>query len=619
MRLLHTTTGQFHEVDDGKLEDVQFAILSYMYAYDKEVELSFKDLRAIQQEYGRHATPRTSPTSYPILSPTSPPAPHASVSPALSSILSSEQPRSGCVLDDYRMPPKIRNACTTARNDNLDYIWINSCCVDDDSTLESSEAIRMTFHRFSRAAVCYAYLADVSDLDTAGIRPQDSRIRRSRWFTRGWTLQELIAPKSLVFVSQNWTPLGTKQDLAEMIAQITGIEESVLTHRKQPSDVSVARRMFWASRRRATRVEDEAYSLMGLFGVDIEPVYGEGHQAFFRLQQAILLRTQDQSLFAWEIPSTLDEQRKVLFPMHFRVEAPPPVLDSALFARSPSDFAGSHDIDSFVRDRALGSEMADGAQYTFTPYGLRTRVPLIPTDSFLEELKIETSPPWLRLAILACGPTLNGEKHFVALLLSHDQEASPFDINVLIPLARLHQNSPTDKFSLKRLVTISQSSLASCIHRQSLHHETIHLSSPDYVAESVVTVKRSMATLSKHSYERLRARGYVVKDESIGTLWFPLRRLTLSKADMIFEVEYGSTRHGDEAAIYLVVKECPPLTGGVLGRCSHVVPGSTHWVHNWTLTEFHLTPSWILSFGLECIPASWSYRLNVIETALDTV
>ncbi|KAI1794543.1 hypothetical protein LXA43DRAFT_995504 [Ganoderma leucocontextum] len=621
MRLLHTTTGDFHEVDDDKLEEFRYAILSHMYAWNKEPELSYKDFRTIQEDYRYSASPAPlSPTTSDITLPQPSPQPHPSIFAISSSSSSPHFPQSTAILDDPRVSSKIREACRIARTDNYDYIWINTCCINDDNTLESSEAIHATFRRFSKAAICYVYLADVPEADNPSMRSVGSPFHFSRWFTRGWTLQELISPKNLVFASQNWQRLGTKEGLAEVISEITGIDEEILTHCKLYSDVSVARRMYWASRRRTTRVEDEAYSLMGLFGVTIQPMYGEGHQAFFRLQQEILMRTQDQSLFAWGTRSpALHYPRADADPNHPPLTHFPPhrdVQDSTLFARSPSDFANSRAVDRVSHDSILDSKL--GLQYAFTPYGLRTQLPLIPLSSLVDgSAVVPTYQASLHLAILACGLTLDGARHFVSLLLSHDQEPSPFGINVLIP--KILRGSPGPECSRIRLITIPHSLVESYTIRQSMCTHTVHLSSPDYVSESLVTVKTTMASLSQRSYKRLQERGYTVEDTGIGTLWFPLRRLTLSKGDVVFEVEYGSTRHGNEAAVQLVVKQCPPLGSTASSVAPCVEPGSTHWVHSWRLTEFHLKDSLILSFGLECLPTSRSYYLNVIETAVDEV
>ncbi|RPD62386.1 HET-domain-containing protein, partial [Lentinus tigrinus ALCF2SS1-6] len=196
-----------------------------------------------------------------------------------------------------RLSPKIRDSCAVARLDGHLWLWIDTCCIDKTSSAELSEAINSMFTWYANSATCYAFLHDVSDVEEPF--RSDSSLRQSEWFTRGWTLQELIAPQLVVFVSQEWRVLGTKHSMAEVVADVTGIEVDILMNTKSLDDISIARRMSWASRRKTTRLEDEAYSLMGIFGVHMPTIYGEGRDAFIRLQEEILKRSPDQSLFAW--------------------------------------------------------------------------------------------------------------------------------------------------------------------------------------------------------------------------------------------------------------------------------------------------------------------------------
>ncbi|KAI0369844.1 HET-domain-containing protein [Pilatotrama ljubarskyi] len=192
---------------------------------------------------------------------------------------------------------KIRKFCYFARSVGYKYVWIDTCCIDKSSSSELSEALNSMYSWYANALMCYAFLDDVrGDEDP---RAEESTFRRSRWFTRGWTLQELLAPRSVVFLSHQWQLIGSNLAFADVIEAITGIERGVLTHQQPLHDVSVARRMSWASRRTTTRIEDRAYSLMGIFNVYMPTVYGEGNRAFTRLQEEILKQLQDQSIFAW--------------------------------------------------------------------------------------------------------------------------------------------------------------------------------------------------------------------------------------------------------------------------------------------------------------------------------
>jgi hypothetical protein len=124
-------------------------------------------------------------------------------------------------------------------------------------------------------------------------------LKRCQWFTRGWTLQELLAPQWVVFLADDWTQIGTKATLANEITAITGI-----THLFNFQDASIAQKMSWAADRQTTRLEDQAYCMMGLFDVNMALIYGEGKKAFIRLQLEILSKSDDESIFAWESPKS---------------------------------------------------------------------------------------------------------------------------------------------------------------------------------------------------------------------------------------------------------------------------------------------------------------------------
>ncbi|KAI1858339.1 uncharacterized protein JN550_012789 [Neoarthrinium moseri] len=192
---------------------------------------------------------------------------------------------------------KIRGLCAEAGQKQLDFVWIDTCCIDKKSSSELSEAINSMFQWYKGSQTCFVYLEDVSaeDLPSAA----DSSFRRSRWFTRGWTLQELLAPKRVLFYDCDWRFIGIRMNMRDLIAEITGIKERFIEDAKGDFHAGVAEKLCWASHRRTTRREDEAYCLMGLFGINMPLLYGEGSNAWRRLQEEIIKATSDQSILAW--------------------------------------------------------------------------------------------------------------------------------------------------------------------------------------------------------------------------------------------------------------------------------------------------------------------------------
>lgn len=314
---------------------------------------------------------------------------------------------------------KVDGCCTQAARDGLDYVWIDTCCIDKSSSAALSEAINSMFAWYRDSVVCYAFLADVPDDgngtggggheggrargksgsddngandDTSsddgfkGYGP-DSAFAKSRWFTRGWTLQELLAPDNVVFFSASWSVIGSKirpdpaitgrllpnPSTGQMAREIRALP----TITGIPGDcfnvswpdfrtASVAQKMSWAAGRKTTRREDRAYSLLGIFGVNMPMLYGEGDNAFVRLQEEILRLTDDQSLLAWGFG------------------LPPTTYGHNLLARSPDDFSKCGSIESRRR--------ASDRHYTMTNKGLH--IVLATRDLF--------EPYTSSLALLTC-------------------------------------------------------------------------------------------------------------------------------------------------------------------------------------------------------------------------
>ncbi|KAI1177690.1 hypothetical protein F4777DRAFT_540997 [Nemania sp. FL0916] len=196
------------------------------------------------------------------------------------------------------------------------------------------------FQWYKSSEVCYTYLNDVSD-------NIESNLERCRWVARGWTLQELLAPREVVFYSRDWQYLGTRSKLSAHIARITGIDEAYLTG-KSLSKACIAHRMSWAAKRTTTRKEDMAYCLLGIFDVNMSLIYGEGQKAFRRLQEVLIREyPEDHSLFAWgtivkRLPSQIDDSSQIWENNPIRYE--PDKANEKFFgllAESPHDFKNS--------------------------------------------------------------------------------------------------------------------------------------------------------------------------------------------------------------------------------------------------------------------------------------
>jgi hypothetical protein len=184
---------------------------------------------------------------------------------------------------------KIRFCADRAWRDGLQFCWVDTCCIDKSNSVELQEAINSMFRWYRDASKCYVYLADVSTStgNTVDESCWEPAFQKSRWFTRGWTLQELIAPTSVEFFSKEGVPIGTRKSLKYKIHQITGLPLTVLQG-SQLSSFGISERLAWVEKRETTRKEDKAYSLLGLFSIHMPLIYGEGEtEAFRRLRKEI--------------------------------------------------------------------------------------------------------------------------------------------------------------------------------------------------------------------------------------------------------------------------------------------------------------------------------------------
>lgn len=221
---------------------------------------------------------------------------------------------------------KIEFCATQTRQDGIRYFWVDTCSIDKANHVQLSEAITSMFRWYRSAVKCYVYLSDVEVGEYEDHNSVQTAFRDSRWFKRGWTLQELLAPQSVEFFSREGVFLGDKRTLELQIHEITNIPIDAL--RGCPlSQFSVSERMRWAANRETKKREDKAYCLLGIFDVSMSLRYGEGDKAFERLQKKIYGSSRgrdgpflfanhsdaeegsDQELIAWLAPARAEESQ----------------------------------------------------------------------------------------------------------------------------------------------------------------------------------------------------------------------------------------------------------------------------------------------------------------------
>ncbi|KAI0191471.1 heterokaryon incompatibility protein-domain-containing protein [Xylaria flabelliformis] len=267
---------------------------------------------------------------------------------------------------------KILGACRIARTFNLEYLWVDTCCIDKSRSAELDESINSMFSWYEGAEVCLVYLEDYMSIDKRYI--DTDAFRQCRWFKRVWTLQELLAPQTVYFYDKSWDIIGDKPYLRALLSDVTHVETDFLEKRVSLQTASVAKRMSWAAGREATREEDKAYSLLGIFGVNMPLIYGERSKSFIRLQEEILKEIDDHSIFAWK--EDANKRRETVITKCGDPNCEDPECDASvcanprcrngtcttpglagrqirgLLATSPNDFASSGNITSFPQAKA---------------------------------------------------------------------------------------------------------------------------------------------------------------------------------------------------------------------------------------------------------------------------
>jgi hypothetical protein len=209
---------------------------------------------------------------------------------------------------------KIRFCAQQAKRDGIDHFWVDTCCIDKANHTELSEAINSMFRWYQNADRCYVFLPDVEGKSSA----EDSRpssewktvFKASRWFTRGWTLQELLAPRSVEFFSKDGARIGDKDSLKQTIHEVTEIPVKALSG-SDLSEFDIDERFKWAQGRHTTRGEDEAYCLLGILGCYLPLIYGEGKEsALKRLRRQIRETREDFTTPSVDDAEILNQSRQ---------------------------------------------------------------------------------------------------------------------------------------------------------------------------------------------------------------------------------------------------------------------------------------------------------------------
>lgn len=350
MRLINVHSHEIREFHEGSIP--RYAILSHTWG-EPEDEVTFQDIARL----------------------------HQSVS---TSLFSSSLEATATEIRRKPGVEKILFTCQQAKEDGLEWAWVDTCCIDKTSSAELDESITSMYRWYDQSTQCYAYLSDVPYGLVGDLF--DSRLRASRHFTRGWTLQELIAPRRLTFFGQAWKRLGTRSSHSKIIHDITKVPERLLKYDLGSpfSDLrrySAAQKMSWAAGRKCKKIEDVAYCLLGLFDIYMPLQYGEGSRSFVRLQEEIFRKTEDHSLFAWTgtAESGLLECQTV----------------ESIFASSPLHFINSGDIVNF-------HEQLGPPAHT-TTHGVKIHLPVEHgMGSLAQTYPVSYGRPVLR-AVLNCG------------------------------------------------------------------------------------------------------------------------------------------------------------------------------------------------------------------------
>ncbi|KAI1654362.1 HET-domain-containing protein [Daldinia decipiens] len=295
--------------------------------------------------------------------------------------------RDGSYLEEGSGFTKIRGFCAKVSLDwghLISWVWIDTCCIDKSSSAELSEAINSMFRWYRRSSMCFAYLSDVEY--SGSLDDENLAFRYSRWHTRGWTLQELLAPRVMQFCDKSWNTIGDKYTLAGTIAEVTNIPIQFLRRGQSVHEATIAQRISWASARVTSRKEDMAYCLLGLLDINMPLLYGEGDKAFIRLQEELVRTTYDHTILAWGLNCPMP---RISYPA-----LPFPTC----FANSPAAFrAWDPEITSII----------GGKHYSQTNLGIYIDLRITKFENYKN----------MGLAFLDCGPVGRDPSQVVGLPL----------------------------------------------------------------------------------------------------------------------------------------------------------------------------------------------------------
>ena len=234
--------------------------------------------------------------------------------------------------------PKILSFCDEARKDGCGWVWVDTCCIDKTSSAELTEAINSMWRWYAQAKACYVYMSDVEPAKSSqSATPLRERLKKTAWFTRGWTLQEMLAPAKEMFFDSEWNLLGDRDEepLSGLLHDFTGVKKHFFGNLAKIKTATVAERMLWVSKRETSRLEDIAYCMLGIFDVYMPLIYGEGLNAFQRLQQEIIKVSDDETIFVWTTEGRKRSGLLAEHPRDFGVLAGKEIVKDTWIERSP--------------------------------------------------------------------------------------------------------------------------------------------------------------------------------------------------------------------------------------------------------------------------------------------